>query len=66
MTLGESKDHILKVSWHYLYFWQRYKNSLFLRKNVTEIRTDGDTPLKFNIDKVDDMTGYDRNCQENS
>ena len=54
MTLGESKDHILKVSWHYLYFWRRYKKSVFLRKSVTyrrtNGRTDGQTLLKFNID----------------
>ena len=50
MTLGESKDHILKVSWHYLYFWRRYKKSLFLRKSVTDRRTDGQTLLQFNID----------------
>ena len=29
MTLGDPKDHILKVSCLYLYFWQRYKNWLF-------------------------------------
>ena len=25
MTLGDPKDHILKVLCHYLYFWLRYK-----------------------------------------
>ena len=29
MTLGDPKDHILKVSCHYLYFWRRYKDLLF-------------------------------------
>ena len=28
MTLVDPKDHILKVSCHYLYFWLRYKDLL--------------------------------------
>ena len=50
MTLGESKEHVLKVLWSYLYFWQRYKNSLFWWKKGTDTRTDTQTLLKFNID----------------
>ena len=38
MTLVEPKDHILKVSCHYLYFWQRYKGVTIRNKNVTEDR----------------------------
>ena len=54
MTLVEPKDHILKVSCHYLYFWQRYKGVTKRDKNVTDRQRDRQrdkgTQLKFNID----------------
>ena len=60
MTLVDPKDHILKVSCHYLYFWLRYKGVTKHNKNVTEDKetdketdrqTDRGTQLNFNIDR---------------
>ena len=55
MTLVDPKDHILKVSCHYLYFWLRYKDLLFFTKNFS----DGQTLLNFNIDKYHFCIGID-------
>ena len=57
MTLGESKDHILKVSWSYLYFWQRYKNLLFLWKKC-DGQTHGRTPDTEPGSRIDIWRGY--------
>ena len=58
MTLVDPKNHILKISCHYLYFWLRYKRNTKLNKNVTEDgetdrQRDRQTLLKFNKDKME-------------
>ena len=40
MTLGESEDHVLKVSWYYLYFLAEIQEIVVFEKNVMDRYTD--------------------------
>jgi hypothetical protein len=45
MTLVDPKDHILKVSCHYLYSWLRYMGDIKCDKNMMAGETDKETLL---------------------
>ena len=49
-ALTDLKEHILKISGQYLYFWPSYKHMSHLSQNVTHT-LDKVTLLKFILDR---------------
>ena len=52
MTLVDPKDHILKVSCHYLYILQRYKGVTKRNKYVTEDRQTHTAQFQYRIQDI--------------